>query len=184
MGNTDDKIYKDDKGYYTKDSLVEAIIKYSTFSGYGGGLDDMVANAMVQIGQFIPNPNGFNIRAALKRGVSMLSPISLHKCALNVRLMLEAGGINTTGHPTNAYEYANFLPHVGFRFIASLNTNAQQIQWSNSNAIAGDIAVMPYGQSGHICMYTGKQWISDFPQNRPRPYPGDGIVNIFRFERV
>ncbi|WP_051889498.1 hypothetical protein, partial [Schleiferia thermophila] len=85
------------------------------------------------------------------------------ECAKYIRLALEAGGLNTTGHPVAAWQYSSFLPKLGF---TSVNT---------INYVKGDIAVMkgypgatadpktgiPYG---HIQMFNGTQWVSDFKQ--------------------
>ena len=121
----------------------------------------------------------------IKKSVDYLSKNALGKsigcCAKYVRLAIEAGGLSTEGRPVSAYQYAGYLPKKGFKHIASLSSKSEQAAWSNSNALPGDIAVMAHGQHGHICMFTGKQWVSDFVQNNMWPYSGDGLVNIFRY---
>jgi hypothetical protein len=92
------------------------------------------------------------------------------QCAFYVRQALEAGGINTSIHPLAAREYGPYLESWGFRAV---NTTIFQ---------AGDIAVIqgylggssdsngiPYG---HIQIYNGNIWISDFKQNGF--WPGSG----------
>ena len=162
----------------SSDSLFSGIIKslqttnLNTMNNFDGSI----------IGSFIPNKNGFNIRAALQYGVSHVNQQSLGKCAKYVRMMLNAGGINTAGNPVAAKDYTMFLPSKGFKHITTLNGVNEQNDWTQRDAIAGDIAVMSKGSYGHICMYTGKYWISDFVQTKMWPYTGNGICNIFRFQ--
>ena len=40
---------------------------------------------------------------------------------------------------------------------------------------------MDHGVHGHICMFDGNQWISDFVQNNMWVYGGDGTCYIFRY---
>lgn len=123
----------------------------------------------------------FNIDNAVKYARKCTTTQSTHKCAHEVRLMLEAGGLNTTGRPNYAKDYLSFLPKLGFSQVISLNTRTDQSTWTSQFAKPGDIAVMNNGQYGHICMFDGKDWVSDFRQSRMWVYKGDGTVNIFRF---
>lgn len=96
------------------------------------------------------------------------------RCAAWVRQGLEAGGINTAGHPIPARLYGPYLTKWGFDAI---NTNKY---------LPGDIAVfqgypggtadpvtgLPYG---HIEMYSGSQWISVFKQLSI--WPGQGYID-------
>ena len=135
----------------------------------------------MEIGGYIKNYEGFNVSKALEWAKNNVGPKSSGRCARYVRSMLEAGGMDTAGRPVSAYQYAGYLPKKGFKHIASLGSKSEQAAWSNSKALPGDIAVMAHGQHGHICMFTGKQWVSDFVQNNMWPYSGDGLVNIFRY---
>jgi RHS repeat-associated protein len=88
------------------------------------------------------------------------------QCAYYIRMALEAGGINTSNHPVPARLYGSYLKSWGFSIE------------NPTNYLKGDIAVIqgypgatsdprtgiPYG---HIQMYNGSIWISDFKQNRP-----------------
>lgn len=178
--------YTDEKGEkYNKVSILEAIIQsyrivtdVST-DGFIPTLD--AGHNSMQIGGYVKNYNGFNVSAALTWAKNNVGSKSIGRCARYVRMMMEAGGIDTAGRPVSAYQYAGFLPKKGFKHIAALKTKSEQAQWSASQAMPGDIAVMAHGQHGHICMWTGKQWVSDFVQNNMWPYGGDGLVNIFRF---
>lgn len=78
------------------------------------------------------------------------------KCATYVRKALEAAGFNMNGHPSEARLYGPFLKKLGFKEISP---NGYVMQ-------SGDIRVwQPYpgGRSeGHIHIFNGKNWVSDF----------------------
>ena len=103
-------------------------------------------------------------------------------CATYVRMAMEAGGMSTEGRPGAAKNYTAFLPLKGFKHIATLSNTQEQTQFSSSSAQKGDIAVMSHGRYGHICMWNGNQWISDFKQQNMWVYPGNGVCRIFRYE--
>lgn len=90
-------------------------------------------------------------------------------CAKSVRLALEAGGANVTGHPTSSKEYGPTLSRNGFHAI-TVNDPA------TFSFLKGDIVVMePTGhgnQAGHIAGYDGQNWVSDFIQHGFWPGPG------------
>ena len=179
--------YTDSSGRkYNKISILEAIVQsYRDITDMGDDNSFLSnkdrGNNKMEIGGYIKNYEGFNVSKALEWAKNNVGPKSDGRCARYVRSMLEAGGMNTAGRPVSAYQYAGYLPKKGFKHIASLSTKSEQAAWSNSNALPGDIAVMAHGQHGHICMFTGKQWVSDFVQNHMWPYSGDGLVNIFRY---
>lgn len=78
------------------------------------------------------------------------------QCA-TVRLVLEAGVLNTTGRPNVAWNYDSFLPSLDFHEV---NKNGYVPQ-------KGDIVVHEPREEhayGHIAMYDGENWISDFTQ--------------------
>ena len=171
---------------YTKESLLEAIDNYLEFSSAVDFADSEAAGAAgLSIGSYSAPSGTFfvnnAIRYAISNSYSHYIKGACGKCAKKVREMLEAGGINTNGHPVSAYQYAGFLPKIGFRHIATLKTKSEQASWTSSNARPGDIAVMAHGEHGHICMWCGRQWISDFKQNSMWVYSGDGTCAIFRF---
>jgi type VI secretion system secreted protein VgrG len=94
------------------------------------------------------------------------SPVSLHKCAMYVRLALEAGGAVTAGHPIDAKDYGPLLLRNGYsKLDPALIYVAQQ----------GDIAVIQPtsagNRAGHIEGYDGSVWISDFIQSGFWPGP-------------
>ena len=98
-----------------------------------------------------------------------------------MRMAIEAGGMSTVGRPVAACDYTNFLPSKGFKHIATLSNKQEQSNFSSVTAKKGDIAVMSHGKYGHICMWNGRQWISDFKQNNMWPYSGNGVCRIFRY---
>jgi RHS repeat-associated protein len=90
-------------------------------------------------------------------------------CAKYVRWALEAGGINTNGHPVSAKNYGPFLQGQGFSNVSPNNYTPQP----------GDIAVIqPYpggNQNGHIEGWNGSQWVSSFNQPSYPDTPGGGV---------
>ena len=126
----------------------------------------------------------WNINNAIKALIKNSSTSSQHQCAKYVRIAIEAGGVSTAGRPVAAKDYRSFLPRIGFSFIGSITGKSNQANWTKNNARPGDIAVMEHGQYGHICMFSGKQWISDFKQNNMWVYGGDGKCYIFRYDGV
>ncbi|MDQ2769612.1 MAG: hypothetical protein M3Y54_03835, partial [Bacteroidota bacterium] len=100
-------------------------------------------------------------------------PYGIGKCAAYVRQAFEAGGINTNPHPRSAKDYGSFLIGWGFHVVSS------SIQAGGYSAMRGDVAVFRgYGTNhsgawnGHIEMYNGNRWVSDFKQNFFTPGPG------------
>jgi RHS repeat-associated protein len=119
-----------------------------------------------------PKP-GFNIPAAISALNANARSASCGACALYVRKAIQAGGINTSSHPGSAKDYGPFLTKWGFHSVTS------NINDGNYSPMPGDIAVfMGFGNNihgswnGHIEMFNGTQWISDFRQNYFTPGPG------------
>jgi hypothetical protein len=90
---------------------------------------------------------------------------SSHHCAMYCRLGLEAAGLNTADRPQSgdAGDYGPFL----------LRHGAQVVPQDSYVPQVGDVVVFdktsqhPYG---HIEMYDGHRWVSDFMQNNFSPY--------------
>jgi hypothetical protein len=49
--------------------------------------------------------------------ISHAGTASQHRCAHYVRQALEAGGLNTAGHPVDAKDYGSFLQRSGFNKV-------------------------------------------------------------------
>ena len=75
-----------------------------------------------------------------------------------------------------AYAYNKTLPQMGFK----------EISVEGYKPMKGDISVLPtnkYTPFGHIAVYNGKQWVSDFKQKSIYPsgaYRAVGKYQIFR----
>lgn len=75
-----------------------------------------------------------------------------------------------------AYGYAKILSQMGFREVSTKNYEPQK----------GDISVLPQNSKhvfGHIAVYNGEQWVSDFKQNYmlcSSAYRANGKYQIFR----
>ena len=88
-------------------------------------------------------------------------------CAKAVRMAIEAGGIKTNNRPSSgsAKDYGPFLEQWGFSKIDT-----------ESKIQKGDVRVIqnyPGGSKhGHMDMYNGERWVSDFLQNGFWPGPG------------
>lgn len=103
--------------------------------------------------------------AASRAGVK-----SQGKCATYVRQALQAGDLKKQikGGLGHAYQYAQALPQIGFVPVGNINSVRPQ---------KGDICVFPrYGSNssggaayGHVCIFTGTQWVSDFVQRTMFP---------------
>ncbi|UII28980.1 glycoside hydrolase family 104 protein [Fulvivirga maritima] len=103
--------------------------------------------------------------------------VAVGYCAKYVRLALEAGGMSTAGRPLSAKDYGPFLLKKGF------------VEVPIGDDKIGDIVVMESFKNnpdGHIQMYNGENWVSDFVQRTF--YPGESYRNaqpkykIYRWE--
>ena len=99
---------------------------------------------------------GLNIDAAVTALNNNAHSRSTGYCARYVRLALEAGGL--FGFTGDAKDYSVQLQQRGFTVVSQSGYIPQK----------GDIVVFnsaPGHPSGHIAMYNGSQWVSDFFQN-------------------
>lgn len=136
---------------------------------------------MLNVGLFKRNPKGWSIQRACQWINQNAKSTSQHVCAKFVRMAIEAGGISTNGRPNWAWQYINYLPNIGFKFLCKAKRNDTEYKPE-----PGDIAVyMKNGDRtvpGHICMWSGKEWCSDFKQKNMIVYSGTSEAYIFRFE--
>ncbi len=76
-----------------------------------------------------------------------------------MRLSLEAGGMKIKTYPLYSKDYGPFLLKLGFSPVIVVNYIPRK----------GDIRVFqPYpggDPEGHVDMYTGHQWVSDFKED-------------------
>lgn len=96
-------------------------------------------------------------------------PHSIGRCAHHVRLALEAGGATTSGHPTHAKDWGGVLLRNGYHKVGVIKLESYAAQ-------PGDVAIIQPcaggSISGHIQIWDGKRWISDFIQQDFWPGPG------------
>jgi len=106
----------------------------------------------------------WNLDAAVKHLQAHASLHSLGQCAKYPRQAIEAGGVTLTRHGS-AKDYGPSLEAVGFSPLNFCPTNGYA---KGDVAIIKSFADHPHG---HMMMYDGTQWISDFKQRTF--YPGD-----------
>ncbi|MCL1623055.1 CHAP domain-containing protein [Moraxella sp. Tifton1] len=101
---------------------------------------------------------------------------SIGRCALYVRKALQSAGYDFTPN-ASAYQYAHgTLAGAGFTKISNDNYEPQ----------VGDVVVFnrtAKNPHGHIQIYDGKQWISDFRQQKFSPYSQHNGYTVWRDTR-
>lgn len=101
---------------------------------------------------------------------------SVGRCALYVRKALQSAGYEFTPNPS-AYQYAQgTLANAGFTKISSDNYEPQ----------VGDVVVFNRTSSnphGHIQIYDGSQWVSDYRQSGFSPYSQHNGYTVWRDAR-
>jgi hypothetical protein len=127
-----------------------------------GGLGSVVTGLVCQV-QSLAMPkgrSGIDVDKAVRYLLDNAEAGSVHKCARYVRLaMMEGGGLKLKQWPEPAKEYGPTLKHCGFLALPlSICTPAK-----------GDVCVFQpckgTSTAGHIQMYTGEEWCSDFIQD-------------------
>ena len=101
--------------------------------------------------------------AAVNYSKAHASPHSLGKCAQFTREAVEAGGVKLQHH-VSAKDYGSSLTGAGFMLAPTAGYLAR----------AGDVGIVQPIKGhphGHMAMYDGKHWISDFVQMHGL-YPG------------
>ena len=106
---------------------------------------------------------------------------SIHCCAWYTMRALQAGGCPAIILPAQWYKY--YMPLVQFEEIPKKGYIPQK----------GDVVVFdrPAGKTwkkitqwwGHVAMYNGKQWISDFKQKNMNPYRKDVPYRVYRYKQ-
>lgn len=120
----------------------------------------------------------WSVKDAVSKLNSRAQDHSLGRCAEYTRIAIEAGGVVLTRH-TSAKDYGSSLLSVGFSALPA----------DTSLFKAGDIAIIQPIKGhphGHMAMFNGNIWVSDFKQNHGY-YPGPTYrklkppVTIYRF---
>lgn len=103
-------------------------------------------------------PYKFNKQKAVEYATQHAAPRSRCMCAWYVMRSLQKGGCPLGIYP--AYAYRDILPKMGYQQIDPKNVEI------------GDICVMSQNSGsrfGHIAIYNGKQWVSDYRQSNLYP---------------
>lgn len=138
------------------------------------------------VSNVINNTSAFNIDAAVEYLNKHAKNISGGMCARAVRQALEQGGLDTTGRPSSAYLYNNFLPKLGFKPILESGYTGNSLP-KDYTPQKGDIVVIGANSKhkhGHIAMYNGSQWISDFKQKTFHGLKGANYDNYIIWRHV
>lgn len=99
----------------------------------------------------------WDVEKAIKYLRKNKEPHSTGSCARHVREAIEAGGVTLFRH-VSAKDYGSSLLAVGFQTIPSGPSYQHR---------AGDVGIVqpiPGHPHGHMAMFDGKIWISDFEQ--------------------
>jgi len=105
----------------------------------------------------------WNTEAAVKYLNAHASPTSLGRCAEYTRLAIAAGGLALIHH-VSAKDYGSSLTTLGFASFGQMT----------EGYLAGDVVVIdsiPGHPHGHMAMFNGANWVSDFVQMHGL-YPG------------
>jgi hypothetical protein len=132
--------------------------------GGGGGDTDGV------VGGGIGGNTKMDIGKAARYALSNARSGSTGSCALYVRKALAAGGLTSfnASHPRSAYQYGPYLERAGFKPVKR-GVYSPSLEGNMSGLQAGDVVVfnkVPGHPHGHIAIYTGSKWVSDYVQPR------------------
>ncbi|GAB1858708.1 hypothetical protein MHTCC0001_35480 [Flavobacteriaceae bacterium MHTCC 0001] len=109
------------------------------------------------------NIEGYDFSLAVETLNSNCKNSSTGRCAKYVRFALEGGGLDLSNRPAStasAKGYKDYLPTLGFKGVSN----------DSYVPMAGDIVVIQsftgnkVHKHGHIQMYNGSHWVSDFKQ--------------------
>ncbi|MBQ3364273.1 MAG: hypothetical protein IJG42_10025 [Muribaculaceae bacterium] len=123
----------------------------------------------------------FNVEKATKFLTKNRQEKSTHCCAWYTMRALQEGGCPAIILPAQWYSY--FMPLVQF----------EEVPQDGYTPMKGDVAVFerPEWRSwkmisqwwGHVDMYNGEQWISDFKQQKMNPYNKPVPYRIYRYKK-
>lgn len=117
-------------------------------------------------------PRAIDVDAAVSHLDASALPASNKECARYTRRAIEAGGV-TLQRTRYAKDYGPSLERAGFRAVAD------PVSYWRYEPQRGDVVVYqnPPGRTeGHMAMYNGTQWVSDFRQ--PRMQPGGSYRDV------
>ncbi len=102
-------------------------------------------------------------------------PYGVGKCATFVRQAIEVGGLTITRTGSgSAKDYGPRLLQAGYFVQNEEGLPYQKGDVAVIDGFAKDVSrgITRDYPHGHMAMYDGTQWISDFKQNGTKPYPG------------
>ena len=115
----------------------------------------------------------FNTEKAATYVTENAAPRSKTCCAWYVMRAMHSGGCPIGIYP--AWAYKHVLPLYNFKRVDKSNYRPQK----------GDIVVIENSKEhfwGHIAMYNGNTWVSDFVQRSITPYRKSYPYEIFRYD--
>lgn len=108
----------------------------------------------------------YDVDAAVKHLDDHAEPFATFKCARYVREALEAGGLDMSARPISAKLYGTYLLGKGFKSVDVEHYQPKK----------GDVVVIQNYKGGdvhgHIAMFDGQHWVSDFTQRDMWGGPG------------
>lgn len=127
--------------------------------------------AMLLVSGIVWHVDGLSVDDACKHAQENALPKSKCCCAWFVMRALQAGGCPMVIAPAWSYKYV--LPLYGF----------ERVPLEGYKPKRGDICVIEASKEhfwGHISLYDGKIWISDFKQKNMNPYRKSYPYVVFR----
>lgn len=129
--------------------MIKVFMRYKGIM-YAGSILIIIVNILMVVGGI----GYYDPVRAVESAVENAENKSHSLCAKYVREALQDAGIRVIVKPSSAYLYNDFLPILGY--------SAVEMPYK-----PGDVVVfMPTGNRkyGHIAIYTGEGWVSDFKQ--------------------
>lgn len=159
--------------------LGDQLYKYDTINSSISWAKELTNTAnhsnVIELMHRLPN---FNIKSSNPQYWTYKNPTeSGHNCGKAVRLYMEAMGFSTEGRPNYGGDYGPFLLNSGWSKLSP----GTQYKF-------GDICVTKgqgKNKEGHISMYDGHQWVSDYIQSSPLVYSWAKIgtnTNFYRYK--
>ena len=149
-------------------------------------------NTMINTQENDPNARAIDIEKTIRYLKSHAQPESVHSCAAYVKDAIQAGGITRESCNASDCKESRFIKEDCYKLYDSepgdYGTRGNKM---NPNWERGDIVIIDnFGEHkyGHIAMWTGNQWISDFKQNNCDIYKDgktawdSGKFHFYRFK--
>jgi predicted chitinase len=155
-----DYIKNDEADYVNARRVINGTDKASTIAVYAEKIEKCLKIECNCDDDHQDVKDGYDIDKAVDYINVNVEPKSIGKCALYVRRAINAGGIsNVFGH-ANEYYDADKLVNYGF---TKVGTDIDAITLKKGDIAAfGAVSGHAYG---HIAMWNGTQWVSDFKQS-------------------